>query len=637
MGLRYLVICLLFVGLPLSQFRLAADELPVWAPIGPDGGAVQALAVSPALPHVVLAGVPLGHGIFRSTDRARSWQAATDAAGRSVLDLAISANGKAFYAATNRGLLRSTDGGALWPVLDASAGTTLVAAHPRKPAFVFAVQEGVLLRSTDGGITRTAVDGPVGTAAIAFAPAGQRIVMYAGADNGLWRSTDDGRTWSDMNRSFASPPHVASVAVDPADPRIIYIGLQEGRRVLLKSRDGGATWRASQSGLPAAGETLPTISEIAVDRTNPSTVYAVAGGELFRSLDGGRGWSRPPRPPGGFVRALETTGYGVLAGTVEGVLLSVDRGLTWQARNAGLAATSISGMTIDRQEPARLYVAGLPGGIFRTAHQGRPWLRLGGITSEPLAAQLFAADPGTVYALASGGIFKSTDGGRSWSRPLSSSCLGFSRFAFDPREPDHLFASAYVRLPCYPDICAFFRSLDGGETWECLGNFLSLLYGDALLGVDPFTSAVYAQVQTGDLLRSTDDGTTWAPLGDLFDNTSSFIASPLVEGTLWAGQGRLVLRSIDGGATWEFFPTGLPEGEAVVALAPDPVDPEILYAASRQNGVLKSTDAGETWSLAGLWPPGGVLLGLLVDPNDPDVLYAGTDGMGVLRLDQSGD
>jgi len=642
MSFRHLGICL-FLTVLLTRSGLAADELPAWTSIGPDGGNVQALAVSTALPGWILAGVQQGYGIFKSTDRGQSWGAATDAFGRNVLSVAVDAEGKAFYAATNRGLLKSTNGGARWPALDASADVyTLVATHPRKAAIVFAVRGGVLLRSTNGGVTRNAVEGPEGVAKIAFGLAGRRTVVYAGAGNGLWRSTDDGRTWTDESPSSPAPLRVEAVAVDPGNPQALYIGLQQDKSVLFKSLNGGATWRLSQSGLPAAADgTLPTISELAVDRTNPSVVYAVAKGELFRSVNGGRDWSRPvPQLPGGSIHALETTAYGVLAGTPAGVLLSADRGLTWQSRIAGLAATSIDGMAIDRQEPARLYAAGAPVGIFKTTSQGRPWLRLGDLASPPTAGRPLVVDPddpNIVYALTTNSIAKSTNGGRRWNVSLSSSCLMFRRIALDPREPAHLFASAFINFPCDPSICTFFRSLDAGETWECLGNFLSFLYGDALLGVDPFTSAVYAQI-FGDLLRSTDNGATWSSLSRVLLSAGSFAPSPLVEGTFWAGQGGVVLRSRDGGQTWQPFSTGLPAGESVATLAPDPVEPATLYAATLRSGVFKSTDAGETWSLAGRWPP---LVeyrgGLLVDPGDPSIVYAGTKGVGVLRLDQSGN
>jgi photosystem II stability/assembly factor-like uncharacterized protein len=650
MSFRHLSICLLLVVLPLAPSRLAAEELPAWTSIGPDGGNVQALAVSPAFPNWVLAGTQQGYGIFRSADRANSWGPATEAFGRNVLGLAIDAKGGAFYAATNLGLLKSMDGGVLWPALDTSSAYTLVATHPRKAAIVFAVRAGVLLRSTNGGVTRNIVKGLEGVAAVAFALVGKRTVVYAGAGNGFWRSTDDGRTWTDQSPRFPFPPHIEAIAVHPGNPQVLYIGLQDDRRVLFKSLNGGATWRLSQRGLPTVEGTLPTVSELAVDRTNPSIVYAVAGGELFRSVNGGRDWSRPvPQLPGGFVNALEATGYGVLAGTPAGVLLSSDRGATWQSRIAGLATTSISEMAIDAQEPPRLYVSNVvsnvPLGFFKTANRGRPWLRLGAPPGSPPTSVgplvIDPADPNIVHALfyagTGGGIAKSTNGGRSWTAPLSSPCLFLRRIALDPREPAHLFATSYISDPfhCEVSICSFFRSLDAGETWQCLGDFLSDIYGDALLGVDPFTSAVYAQV-FGDLRRSTDNGVTWTSPSSEHLLADSFAASPLVAGTLWAGKAGGVSRSRDGGTTWQFFSIGLPSGEKVIDLAPDPAEPATLYAATRRNGVFKSTDAGETWSLAGLWPAGVEYQGgLLIDPGKPAIVYAGTNGLSVLRLDQS--
>lgn len=118
----------------------------------------------------------------------------------------------------------------------------------------------------------------------------------------------------------------------------------------------------------------------------------------------------------------------MLAGTPAGVLLSTDRGLTWQIRIAGLTATSIDQMSIDHQEPARLYAA-LYSGTFKTADQGRLWLRLG-FAVQPLVVD--PADPDIVYAGAASGIIKSTDGGRHWAEALSSSCLTFRRIAREP-------------------------------------------------------------------------------------------------------------------------------------------------------------------------------------------------------------
>lgn len=293
-------------------------------------------------------------------------------------------------------------------------------------------------------------------------------------------------------------------------------------------------------------------------------------------------------------------------------------------------------MAIDHQEPARLYATDVSLGTFKTSTRGRPWLHLGGLAGTPPTLAVDPADPNIVYAGTGNQLFKSTNGGRRWTAFGSFHyCVTLTQIAIDPREPAHLFLSAQLRPPCLdPYICTFFHSRDAGATWECLGD---PVYRRSFLGVEPFNSAVYAQTSFG-LVRSTDDGETWTYLGAGLGSAASFAASPLVEGTLWAGDSGAVLRSRDGGETWQSFSTGLPSGVSVVDLAPDPADPATLYAATRQSGVFKSTDAGETWSPAGLWPPGVLYQGdLLVDPGEPAIVYAGTAGLSVLRLDQSRD
>jgi photosystem II stability/assembly factor-like uncharacterized protein len=648
MTLRRFAICLLFVVFPLSRAPLAAEELPSWKPIGPDGGNVQALAVSPALPDVILAGLGIGYsdGLFRSVDRGKSWSPAANVSDI-IFDLAIDAQGRAVYATSERGFLKSTDGGVRWSVLDEAPGLyKLVAPHPRRAAIVFAIQpNGALVRSANGGVTRRVLAKPSGVRGLAFALSGERTVIYAAADHGLWRSTDDGRTWSSVSLPFPSPRpfslHVEAVAVDPRDPRILYADVWHNGRFLLKSRDGGATWTLCQQGLRPSGDNAdwPAVSKIAVDPRSSSIVYAVAGGELFRSVDGGGVWSRPvPRLPGDIVQDLETTRYGVLAGTPAGVLLSTDQGLTWQFRVAGMAATWIYGMAIDRQEPARLSVLS-PTSAFKTASQGRPWLRLGDLEST-LSIQGIAVDPenpAIVHALAAGGIVRSTNGGRRWNAPKSFPCVRIETIALDPRQPAHVFALGNLHLTfgCeISKICRLFRSLDAGESWQCAGADPTFS-APSILAVDPFTSALYAQDRGGRLMRSLDKGVTWTSLELVTGFWVGFAASPLVEGTLWVGLEGGVARSRDGGVSWHLYTAGLPAG-GVGALALDPTSAMTLYAVTG-SGVFKSIDAGETWSPAGLWPPGVLGLGgLLVDPDDPTIVYAGTAGGGVLRLDQNG-
>jgi photosystem II stability/assembly factor-like uncharacterized protein len=303
-----------------------------------------------------------------------------------------------------------------------------------------------------------------------------------------------------------------------------------------------------------------------------------------------------------------------------------------------MVATSITGMAVDHQEPARLYAGDAQAGVFKTASQGRTWLRLGDFQgadwNRPIAVDPTA--PNVVYAGLFGGVAKSVNGGRLWTVHPRLPCLNSAAIALDPRETGRLYVTGSQVCPATPaPPCKFYRSLDAGDTWQCTGIVTRSTLDEPLLRVDPFTSDVYVESSLGDLLRM-DPGTTWTILHERLFATS-FAVSPLAAGTLWAGKQGAVVRSRDGGETWQSFAAGLPSGSDVIGLAPDPVDPATIYAATRGSGVFRSTDGGETWSLAGLWPPGiSYQGGLLVDPGDPAIVYAGTDGLGVLRLDQSG-
>jgi photosystem II stability/assembly factor-like uncharacterized protein len=616
--------------LALCLFLLAAPAAAAeWTPIGPDGGSVHSLSVAPSRPAVVYAGTRYG-GVFRSTDRAKSWSFA-GLRGSWIWDLTVDPkNPDTVYAGTERGLLKSTDGGASWrPAGLVLPGATivLVKVHPARPATVFAVADGSLYRTADRGRTWVSEPGwPQGVGTLSFAP-GRPNVLYAGTDTaGLWKSTDSGRTWRRISSELSA---IEALVVDPRAPRTLYAASLQG---FTKSTDGGSTWTVI--GPPDAG--WPK-SSITIDPANSSILYVSAAGWIYRSLDRGATWAVANAGlPGSVGRAVTATRYGLLAGSSTGVFLSTDRAAAWLPASRGITASSIGELAVAAQEPPRLYAI-TERGLFKSQDRGRTWLPPP--SGHPLTPGLphpLTVDPSDADTLYTGDfqrVVKSTDGGQTWTGAQDLPCVVPVKIALDPRMPDTLYAAGLVAVPrCFPPgPCTFARSLDAGATWECLPA------PGLLLHVDPFTSAVYLGLQ--DLLRSTDRGASWDRLfaglnAAFFNFLPSVVSSPLVPGTLWAGRRGEVGRSRDGGQTWEFFSAGLPPLD-LVALAPDPVDPETLYAGTRQDGVFKSTDAGETWSPVGTWPAGVILQrGLAVDPADPSILYAGTDIASVLMLDQ---
>ncbi len=239
--------------------------------------------------------------------------------------------------------------------------------------------------------------------------------------------------------------------------------------------------------------------------------------------------------------------------------------------------------------------------------------------------------PGTLYAAADGGIFKSTDGGATWalsSRGLSS--FSVSGLVVDPHQSGHLFA--IVASEGTTD--GIYRSTDGGATWQA-GDNPPDGYASSL-AIDPQNSStVYAGTAFGGFWRSTDAGKSWQKRSNPALFFESVIADPLHSGTVYAGSAGSVAfaKSTDGGATWINESGALPSersGRNVIQLAIDPESPAILYAAvnnlhGKPDQLFRSRDDGAHWlpvAAAGPAGPGGTLrLPLATGPGG--AVYAG--------------
>jgi hypothetical protein len=199
----------------------------------------------------------------------------------------------------------------------------------------------------------------------------------------------------------------------------------------------------------------------------------------------------------------------------------------------------------------------------------------------------------------------------------------------DPRNPGTVYTSG---SGCPGGtICRIVRIDAAGES-VCIESNLPEPSWASILGVDPFTSAVYASTLLG-IRKSTDRGATWSFLATI-ENLVYFAPSPVAEGTLYATQQGTVARSRDGGRTWKFFTAGLPERDWIQGMAFDPTDPDLLYAGTVTHGVFRSRDGGETWSPLGAWPRKWTLrAGPVLDPDDPSIVYAGTEEASVLRYE----
>lgn len=173
--------------------------------------------------------------------------------------------------------------------------------------------------------------------------------VYAGTrGGGVFKSGDRAATWAPASRSLPFASSVSALAIDPSAPATLYAALVDGG--VYKSLDRGRRWRASGSGLPepAGSDFSPRAGGLAIDPTNPSTVYFDHRREgLFRSTDGGATWS-----PVLVLAATDVRAVGVdprststlYVAASEGVFRSVDGAASWSALGGGLPERAWSGV-----------------------------------------------------------------------------------------------------------------------------------------------------------------------------------------------------------------------------------------------------------------------------------------------------
>jgi hypothetical protein len=191
-----------------------------------------------------------------------------------------------------------------------------------------------------------------------------------------------------------------------------------------------------------------------------------------------------------------------------------------------------------------------------------------------------------------------------------------------------------------------FRSNDGGRTWT-VGSGASVLGYDDHLYADPQDlNVAYLISQFGDSFKTVDGGATWSALTvraldmaiDPRDTKTLLVCYDASSGGI-TNSG--ILKSKDGGATWRLTAGSAQSDPQFVALAQDPQQPDVLYAWAKGSGVFgiyKSTDAGETWVRFSRGPINQIheLSGIVVDPRDSNTLYLYDFNAGIFKSEDGG-
>jgi len=307
---------------------------------------------------------------------------------------------------------------------------------------------------------------------------------------------------------------VVEIALHPQKPHILYVATNQ---YIYKSRDTGNTWEIMSRGMSHS-----RVISLVIDPLFPANIYAgTKGDSVYKSFDGGQRWA--PRRTGMANITITSVVHQLIFST--------------GSSNHLLAATSM--------------------GVYETTNAGEYWIkRMDGMKEVlmVISIALNPTQPQTAYAGTSGGVYKSVDGTKSWTKInnglvapevlKSSRALGVTKIKVDPHHPETVYTTTLSGL---------YKTMNGGGVWKKIGETLP----------DPMLSDLIIDFSTPH--------------------------------QLYVGSRAGIHKSSDGGHTWEAKNHGLANLN-IRAMAISPLDSNTLYAGTNKDGLYQSVNGGETWT-----------------------------------------
>jgi photosystem II stability/assembly factor-like uncharacterized protein len=447
---------------------------------------------------------------------------------------------------------------------------------------------------------------------VAFHPTDNNTIYTGAASGGLWKTTDGGVTWTILSDTWAAQG-VSDICVVTGSPSIVYAATGDRENTMwhfgggqnhdnnsvgvLKSTDAGASW--SSTGLSFALSEKKAINRLLIDPTNSEILYAATTSGVYKTTDAGANWSL-------------------------------------------IYATEFSDMEFQPGTPTTIFGSSKAGDIYRSTNSGTNWSATHTTTFGRVEMSVTPANSNIVYAVMQdlpnpndeSPVYKSVDGGSSFTRVFNSSTLNLFGYDCDGSDMDGSQASYDLCIATDPNDANVvfiggvntYKSTDGGSTWNISTHWSSTCGGIATevhadqhcLAFQPGSNHVFLG-NDGGLYKTTNSGTSWTYIGSGLVTTQIYkigVAQSVDNECMLGAQDNGCKAFISG--NWSDVGGG-DGGESFF----DYTDQNVMYCSSQEGNFKRSLNHGVNWTniTAGLTGNPRFIAPFVIDPTVHTTLY----------------